>query len=82
MTCAPPYNSSALKPLSSHIDPDRIALMGDGAGAHLAALVTLANAEPAFSSQYKNDPNASTPATVKAAAVFYGMYDLDGAMGA
>jgi acetyl esterase/lipase len=58
------------------IDPDRIALMGDGAGAHLAALVTLANAEPAFSSQYKNDPNASTPATVKAAAVFYGIYNL------
>jgi acetyl esterase/lipase len=58
------------------IDPDRIALMGDGAGAHLAALVTLANAEPAFSTQYKSDPNASTPATVKAATVFYGMYDL------
>lgn len=58
------------------IDPDRIALMGDGAGAHLAALVTLANAEPAFSSQYKSDPNANTPATVKAAAVFYGIYNL------
>jgi acetyl esterase/lipase len=58
------------------IDPDRIALMGDGAGAHLAALVTLANAEPAFSTQYKSDPNASTPATVKAAAAFYGMYNL------
>jgi acetyl esterase/lipase len=58
------------------IDPDRIALMGDGAGAHLAALVTLANAETVFSSEYKNDPNASTPATVKAAALFYGIYDL------
>jgi acetyl esterase/lipase len=58
------------------IDPDRIALMGDDAGAQLAALVTLANAEPPFSSQYKGDANASTPATVKAAAVFYGMYDL------
>ena len=58
------------------IDPERIALMGDDAGAHLAALVTLANAEPQFSSQYKNDPHAGTPATVKAAAVFYGMHDL------
>jgi acetyl esterase/lipase len=58
------------------VDPDRIALMGDGAGAHLAALETLANAEPPFTSQYKNDANANTPAAVKAAAVFYGMYDL------
>jgi acetyl esterase/lipase len=59
------------------IDPDRIALMGDGTGAHLAALVTLANAEPQFSSQYKDDPDASTPANVNAAALFYGMYDLN-----
>jgi acetyl esterase/lipase len=58
------------------IDPDRIALMGDGAGAHLAALVTLANAEPAFSTAYKNDANAATPANVKAAVLFYGVYDL------
>ena len=58
------------------IDPDRIVLMGDGAGAHLAALVTLANAEPAFSSQYKNDAYASTPATVKAAIPFYGIFNL------
>jgi acetyl esterase/lipase len=59
------------------IDPDRIGLMGDGAGAHLAALVTLANAEPQFSSGYKDDAHASTPANVNAAILFYGMYDLD-----
>jgi len=58
------------------IEPDRIGLMGDGAGAHLAALVTLANAEPAFSSKYKDDPGAGTPATVRAGVLFYGMYDL------
>jgi acetyl esterase/lipase len=58
------------------IEPDRIALIGDGAGAHLAALVALANGEPQFSSQYKNDPDAGTAADVKAAVVFYGMYDL------
>jgi acetyl esterase/lipase len=58
------------------VEPDRIALVGDGAGAHLAALVALANAEPQFSGQYKNDPDAGTAADVKAAIVFYGMYDL------
>ena len=58
------------------IDPERIVLMGDDAGAQLAALVALANAEPQFSNQYKSDPYAGAPATVRAAAVFYGMYGL------
>jgi acetyl esterase/lipase len=58
------------------VESDRIALVGDDAGAHLAALVALANAEPQFSGQYKNDPDAGTAADVKAAVVFYGMYDL------
>ena len=58
------------------VEPDRIGLMGDGAGAQLASLVALANTEAAFSSKYKDDPAAGTPATVKAAVVFYGMYDL------
>src|SRR5712691_5997829 len=58
------------------IDPDRIALMGDDAGAQLASLVALAGGDPQFSSQYKNDAHAGTPVTVKAAMVFYGMYDL------
>lgn len=58
------------------IDPDRIALMGDGAGAQLAALAAIANAEPQFSTEYKSDANAGTPATVKAAALFYGVYDM------
>ena len=58
------------------IDPDRIAVMGDDAGAHLASLVALANAEPAFSAAYKDDAHAGTSAAVRAAAVFYGIYDL------
>lgn len=58
------------------VEPDGIALMGDGAGAHLSTLVALANAEPQFSSQYKNDPDAGAAAGVKAAVVFYGIYDL------
>ncbi len=58
------------------VDPDRIGLMGDSAGAHLVALVALAGQEPQFSSAYRDDPYASTPANVKAVVAFYGVYDM------
>src|SRR6516165_9111032 len=38
------------------IDPERIGMVGDSAGAHLSALVALAGEEPAFSSEYRSDP--------------------------
>jgi acetyl esterase/lipase len=47
------------------LDPDRIGSVGDSAGAHLSALVALAGDEPLFSSQYRNDPYAATPAGSK-----------------
>jgi acetyl esterase/lipase len=56
------------------IDPDRIGLMGDSAGAYLAALLALAGDQ--FTSAYRDDPNAATPANVKAVVGFYGAYDL------
>jgi acetyl esterase/lipase len=56
------------------VDPERIALMGDSAGAHLTALVGLAADE--FTSAYRDDPNAATPANVKAVVGFYGAYDM------
>ncbi len=56
------------------IDPDRIGLIGDSAGAHLAALVGLAGDQ--YNSAYKDDPHASTPVNVKAVIGFYGVYDL------
>lgn len=51
------------------IDPERLALMGDSSGAHLASLVALAGDQPAFA-----DGGVST--RVKAAVGVYGVYDL------
>jgi acetyl esterase/lipase len=58
------------------LDPERIGMIGDSAGAHLSALVALAGDEPLYSSLYPNDPYAATPADVKAAIGFYGVYDM------
>ena len=58
------------------IDPDRIGMIGDSAGAHLSALVALAGEEPAFSSQYRSEASAALPAKVKAMVGFYGVYDM------
>ena len=58
------------------IDPDRIGMMGDSAGAHLVSLVALAGDEPMFSAEYRGDPHAATPANVKAVIGFYGVYDM------
>lgn len=58
------------------LDPDRVGLIGDSAGAHLSALVALAGNEPLFSSEYRSDRHAGTAADVKAVVGFYGVYDL------
>jgi acetyl esterase/lipase len=58
------------------IDPERIGMVGDTAGAHLSALVALAGEEPAFSNEYRSDPHASVSAKVKTVVGFYGVYDM------
>jgi acetyl esterase/lipase len=57
-----------------NIDPDRIGLWGDSAGGQLVDLVALAGDE--FKSEYRNDPNAGTPANVKSVIAFYGVQDM------
>jgi acetyl esterase/lipase len=58
------------------LDGERIALIGDSAGAHLSALLALAGSEPQFSNQYLADRHAATSAEVKAVVGFYGVYDM------
>src|SRR3984957_16035683 len=56
------------------LDPDRIGLIGDSAGAHLTSLVALAGDQ--FNAAYRDDANAAVPANVKCVIGFYGVYDM------
>jgi acetyl esterase/lipase len=57
-----------------NLDPDRIGLIGDSAGAHLSSLIALAGDQ--YNSAYRDDPNANVPTNVKAVIGFYGVYDM------
>jgi acetyl esterase/lipase len=58
------------------LDPNRLALWGNSAGAQLAALVALAGDRPLFADGYPNDRYASLSTKVKVLIGVYGIYDL------
>jgi acetyl esterase/lipase len=58
------------------IDPDRVGVGGDSAGASLAAMVAVTQDLPQFASRYPRDPYASVGTKVKVAVPIYGVYDM------
>jgi acetyl esterase/lipase len=58
------------------VDPERIALFGASAGAHLASLAALGGGSAVFRDAYPNDAHAAASTRVKALVGVYGVYDL------
>src|SRR5436189_788656 len=58
------------------VDPERIALFGASAGAHLTALAALGADSAPFKNAYSDDPHAAHSSKVKASIGVYGVYDV------
>jgi acetyl esterase/lipase len=65
------HNADELK-----VDANRVALMGDSAGAQLGALVALAGDIAPFVNAYPADPYAAVSTKVTAVVGIYGVYDM------
>jgi len=57
-------------------DAERVGLIGDSAGAHLAALVALAGDDPLFAGACYDNAHAALSTKVRAVIGIYGVYDL------
>ncbi|WP_163268622.1 alpha/beta hydrolase [Chelativorans alearense] len=58
------------------IDPDRVALLGSSAGAHVASLAALGGDTPLFRNSRPANVHAAVNTDVKAFVGIYGVYDL------
>jgi len=58
------------------VDPNRIGVGGDSAGATLAALLAVTQDFPQFANRYPMDAYASASTMVKVAVPIYGVYDM------
>jgi acetyl esterase/lipase len=61
---------------SFKLDPERIALFGASAGAHLASLAALGGESAMFKGGYPGDAHANVSSKVKAFIGVYGVYDV------
>jgi acetyl esterase/lipase len=59
-----------------NIDPERVALFGASAGAHLASLAALGGESAIFKGGYAGDAHGNVSSKVKAFIGVYGVYDL------